>query len=634
MATTMPAPRRAAFAEEAAEVEVLHANLDKLKSLSRKIQGSMSRLEVSGRTVQEAIGPVYGNTQKLQTMNANVDRLLEAIERAREPFDMTKSEERILRSRPERVGLAEYISSMDRTNQALRELKNSNMRSNQQAISELTGLLQLGTQSLEEAFRETCRRDCQPIEPLGFIMKGAQFPRLPSNKTTQLRTINAQVYSYASQASPNELSPTAKVYTHERGQYMTLSLQNLAAASLSTARKMGSADAIYKKGSNGVGTYAHGILGMYLAEYDNVCQIFHRNEWRPVFAATCQASLAVFSSTLRDLDNHVKSNIVTDCYLAYEIVDVVSNTSFELENRTGELKQAMIEALRPVRETAKTSLSTLLNEVRSRIQQMQTLPQDGNTVPITAEVMQRLQIMSTYLSPISSIMRSLGAGGWSAPSSGTSAASIPTLKSFDVGADGKLLFSAYCTDTMDTLLSNLESRSKVLLKGKSVQGVFLANNVAVVDRMIKSSELSSLLYDYQPKIDGWKKKASQLYTDAWKETSIHLLDVQYTSKQPRPPSTGQGVDSAAVVKSMSGKDKDGIKEKFRNFNLSFDELVTKHKSFKMEAEVRRQFGKDVQTFIEPLYTRFWERYHEVDKGKGKYVKYDKTQLSSLLASLS
>ena len=174
----MVAPRRGVFAEEAAEVEVLQANLEKLKSLSKKIQGSMSRLEVSGRTVQDAIGPVYGNTQRLQAMNTNVDRVLEAIERAREPLDMTKREERILRSRPDRVGLPDYISSIDRTNQALRELKATNLRSNQQAISELTSLLSVGTQSLEDVFRDLCRRDSQPIEPLGYIMKGSDFPRL------------------------------------------------------------------------------------------------------------------------------------------------------------------------------------------------------------------------------------------------------------------------------------------------------------------------------------------------------------------------------------------------------------------------------------------------------------------------
>lgn len=65
----MVAPRKGAFAEESAEVEVLFANMDKMRSLTRKIQGSLNRLETSGRTVQEAVGPIYGNTQKLQITN-------------------------------------------------------------------------------------------------------------------------------------------------------------------------------------------------------------------------------------------------------------------------------------------------------------------------------------------------------------------------------------------------------------------------------------------------------------------------------------------------------------------------------------------------------------------------------------
>ena len=173
-----------------------------------------------------------------------------------------------------------------------------------------------------------------------------------------------------------------------------------------------------------------------------------------------------------------------------------------------------------------------------------------------------------------------------------------------------------------------------MLRGRSLQGVFLANNLCIVERMIRNSELDALLASAQPKLDQWKKKASSAYVDAWKEPSAHLLDQQYTAKAPRPPSTGAAIDSAAVLKALSSKDKDGIKEKFRNFNTSFDELVAKHKAFKMEAEVRRQLGKEVQVFMEPLYNRFWDRYHEVDKGKGKYVKYDKGQMASTLSSLA
>ncbi|CAK4033955.1 Exocyst complex exo70 [Lecanosticta acicola] len=630
----MVAPRNAAYAEESAEVEVLFASLDKMKATSKKIQSSLTRLNETGRTVEDAIGPMYGNTQRLQTQNENIDKILGAIEKVKQPLDMRNKEERIIRSRPERVGLAEYIASIDRTNQALKDLKKTNLRSNQVAISDLSSLLAVGTGNLENVFRDMLRQDAQPIEPLKQITQGQDFPRISSSKSAQLRTINTNISAYTSQVAPaSDLTPSAKVYAHERGQYIAMSLQNLATASISTARKS-VADSVYKPGSCAITTYATAIQGMYIAEYDNICPIFSREEWGSVLLATCQESLRAFASTLRDLDAHVRNHLFTDCYLAYEIIDVVSNTSFQIENRTGELKQAMGDALKPVRETAKFSMPTLLNDIRTKINQMLQLPGDGGALPITSDVMTRLQLMTSYMEPLASILRSLGDGGWNKPGDITSSNSIPTLKSFDVGADGNQLFAHYCADSIEALLSSLESKARQQQKGKSLQGVFLANNIAILERMIRSSELQAFLGGAQPKIDAWKKKASQLYTDAWKETSSFLLDVQYTKSQARPPSTGQAIDSAAVLKALGSKEKDSIKEKFKNFNTSFDELVSRHKSFKMEPEVRRQMGTEVQKVIEPLYARFWDRYHEIDKGKGKYVKYDKGQLSSVLASLS
>jgi len=630
----MLAPRRdGAYAEEAAEVEVLTANVDKIKALRKKIGGSLARLEESGRTVQDAIGPVYGNTQRLQTMNTNIDRIQEVIDRFKAPLEQRDREESIIRNRPDRVGLQEYMSSIDRTSQALRGLKATNIKSNQQAIADLGELLQVGVQNLEQVFRDVLRQESTPIEPLKQLTTKTEFPRLSSSKSGQLRTINQHISNYASGVSQGDLSPAARAYALERGQYISLSLQNLATASISTARKV-NAEAAYKQGSNGISLYAQGIQGMYTAEYESISDIFTREEWGPVLLATCQNSLSAFSSTLKDLDAHVKNNLLTDCYLAYEIVEVVSGMSLQLENRTGELKYAISDALKPVRETAKSSLTTLLNDVRTRIQQMQSLPVDGAVVPITSEVMTRLQLMTAYLPPVCSLLRSLGDGGWSAPTAGSSSASIPTMKSFDVGADGKQLFSHYAADTIESLLTNLDARGRAMLKNRSLQGVFLANNLCIVERMIRNSELDALLASAQPKLDQWKKKASSAYADPWKEPSTHLLDQQYTAKAARPPSTGAAIDSAAVLKALSSKDKDGIKEKFRNFNTSFDDLVAKHKSYKMEPEVRRQLGKEVQVFMEPLYNRFWDRYHEVDKGKGKYVKYDKSQMASTLSSLA
>jgi exocyst complex component 7 len=94
----MAASRNAVHAEESAEVEVLYANLDKLKTLTKKIQGSMSRLETNGKIVKDAIGPIYSNTQTLQITNNNVDRINVAIEKIRQPLDLKGREEKIIKA--------------------------------------------------------------------------------------------------------------------------------------------------------------------------------------------------------------------------------------------------------------------------------------------------------------------------------------------------------------------------------------------------------------------------------------------------------------------------------------------------------------------------------------------------------
>jgi exocyst complex protein 7 len=221
----------------------------------------------------------------------------------------------------------------------------------------------------------------------------------------------------------------------------------------------------------------------------------------------------------------------------------------------------------------------------------------------------------------------LGEGGWNSGSANNSSTTL------DVGPDGVKLFGSYAADTVDTLLQNLIGKAKTLLKGKNLQGVFMANNIAIITRIIRSSELAPLMDDYSKKLADWRKQGTAMYLEAWREPSGYLLDVQYTNRSKERPTSG-GADSAAIVKSLSSKDKDAIKEKFKNFNTSFDDLVTRHKSYAMEPEVRNQLSKEVQNIIEPLYNRFYDRYREIDKGKGKYVKYDKTELNRALASFA
>ncbi|KAH6635202.1 Cullin repeat-like-containing domain protein [Chaetomium sp. MPI-SDFR-AT-0129] len=641
MAVGVTNGRHAADEEARAEVDVLNSRLEKTTQLTKKIQACLGRLEATGKSVRDVAGPLNGETKKLQILGNNIESVLAAIERLRQPADSKNDEEQIIRMGPDKAGLPNYLASIKRLNKALNDMKASNLRSTQQTVTELQRLVKLGNTQLENSFDKLLRNETpRSIEPLHFITKNKPFPVLSQDKFARLGLMNsfvAGVYRQGGGGAPQD-SPIAKIYIEIRSQYLSSGLVNLAAASTSTAKKK-NPDAIYRAGMNGIGTYAQAMEGLFVAEYENVCNIFTREDWGPVFEATCQPSLVELGRTLRELNGHIKAHMSTDCYMAYEIVEIISELSNDLERRTGELKNPLAASLKPVRETAKSSLFELLEDTKRRINSLQTLSLDGSPVSIVSEAMQRLQTMVEFLRPISSIMVSLGDGGWKSASASRSGDAAPSLASFDIGADGKEIFAHYCIDTIEALMSCLDARGRLLLQKKPVMGVFLANNVSIIERMIQSSELASLLESRLGPLDSWRKKAASLYTDTCKDVSIHLFDVIHTSRTGAGgrPTSGQGgamvVDSASILKSLSSKDKESIKGKFASFNASFDDMVLRHKGYYMERDVRQMFAKDMQTMIEPLYNRFWDRYHEVDKGKGKYVKYDKSSIAAVFLTL-
>ena len=642
----MVGPRNAVYAEESAEVEVLYANLGKLKNLTKKIQGSVARLDASGQIVKDAIGPIYNNTQQLQITNRNIDRVNEAIERLRQPLDAKGREEDLIRAGPRKAGFQQYMGALKRVDRALKDLTNSNMRSNQQAVKDFLELLTIGHAQMQDLFRDTLKEDARPIEPLHYITKQLAFPTIATDKCSQLRQLADAIASAAAHMlknyHPND-NPAARIYLEIRGKYMTTSLENLATASINTSRRKDTA--VYREGSSGISTYCSGIEGMCLAEYNNVSGIFQGEERGGVFEATCRSALGHFASTLRELNNIIKSRVMSDCFLAFEIISLVTPLSYRLDSRTGHLKSQFADALLPIRETSRSALTEVLEQTRQIANSTTILPNDGNTIPLVSETATRLNAMSSFAPPVSSLLSSIGDGNWRTSSQPALAnSSTPSLLSIGPETENPTILSHYLLDIVEALLSTLDAKAKSIHRTKSLQGCFLANSVALLDRAVRTSTDLAMYLGIAPhsaKLDTWRKKAASLYMDAWKDISIHLLDQintkassTATAAASNRPVSGSAVESTAVVKSLSSKEKDKKKEQFKAFNSSLDEMVARHKSLYMEKEVRASLGKEVQTLIEPLYARFWDRYHEIDKGKGKVVKYDKGALASLLLSLA
>ncbi|KAI5295190.1 exocyst complex component exo70 [Ascosphaera acerosa] len=634
----------ALYAEESAEVEVLYATLDKLKLLTKKIQGSVDRSNRSARLIETAIEPIHSNTQVLQTTCDNVDRLHNAILKLREPVNIRAEEEAAIRAGPQAIGTQEYLLAMRHLEKALSDITATNLRANQKAAQDFRNLLAIGSSKLQEVFKTCLLEDLIAIEPLHYITKQKRFPLIPSDKLNQLAQIceaitSAYRHKVDKPGAKPGVNPAIKTYADVRGAYITNSLSNLATASINTAKRR-LEDGLYKKGTNGIGIYASSMEAMIVAEDFNISSIFPLSQRGRALEMTCVGAFEDLQKTLRELNSYIQDNMMTDCFLGFEILEIVSTLALQLSTKTGHLRTQVLEVLRPIRDTCKASLSEILDQTKQKSGQITLLPNDGASVPLVTETMTLLATLATYDKPLASILGSLKTD-----------ASSQSQQDSTRHMDGSTLLAQYVLDMLEALLSNLDSRGRAFHRNKLAQGAFLANTICVIDRVVGKQDSSLGKYASSAlvgRLEMYRKRSLGVYLEAWREPSSFLLDVQHTSRTGSTPgvggssssgSSGSGsgrptssMGSESLVKSLHSKDREVIKDKFKGFNASFEEIVQRHRGLFLEPEVKAQFSKEVHSFVEPLYARFYDRYAEIDRGRGKYVKFDKAGLTAQLTA--
>lgn len=368
------------------------------------------------------------------------------------------------------------------------------------------------------------------------------FPLFSSQKMNTLAVLNDFLTSTL--ASSAGIQPNAaEIYAEVRGNYIQSSLSSLALATVNTTRRASTTP--YDKGSNGIGMYTNSLEFISLAEYENICRLFARPTWTTMYSKTTGPALGVFKKTLADLNTFIKSNMGTDLFLAFDVIECVSPSIQRVKMATGEGGE-LTEALRPIRETATGAFSFIIEDIKRQGAAIVVLPMDYTVAEITTETMSRLQRMASYPSSISGLLVSLGEGNWKRP---YNPGAPPTA--FDVGADGTRMHSNFCLDVIDALITELEGKAHALIRKKAAVAVLMVNNVAFVESTIRRSELQKVMGETaRTRVERWRKDAVKSYIDGWKECAAFLMDVTYTKQS----SKHQG---------LSGKEKDGVKEKFK-----------------------------------------------------------------------
>lgn len=120
------------------------------------------------------------------------------------------------------------------------------------------------------------------------------------------------------------------------------------------------------------------------------------------------------------------------------------------------------------------------------------------------------------------------------------------------------------------------------------------------------------------RIEDSNKKAFKMYRESWDLSARQLMDTTIMRPQDK-----------SARNSLSSKDREAVKERFKLFNTEFDESIRACKTFTVvDNELRQQLTSEIRSIIVPLYSRFYDKYISSDftKNKDKYIKYNKESI--------
>lgn len=293
-----------------------------------------------------------------------------------------------------------------------------------------------------------------------------------------------------------------------------------------------------------------------------------------------------------------------------DMYDALAGASPELEalfpaGNMGEFVCSEVEAiLAALGNAIKSTLAEFENAVRRETSHKAM--QGGDIHPLTRYVMNYIKLLVDYRELLNSIL----------DESSENSSDCPDNSLDEITPIGYRLLSL-----ISYLESNLEEKSKVY-EDLALQYVFLMNNIHYIVHKIKDSDLRPLFGDQ------WvRKRRGQI-----RQLATSYLRASWTKVLSCFKEDGLGSGG-----SLSNASKTGIKERFKNFNLGFEEIYRNQTGWKVsDPQLREELRLSVSDRVIPAYRSFVGRYgYHLESGRnaGKYIKYSADDIENLVLDL-
>lgn len=592
-----------------ADVAVLSQNLTRSKELYNDIAKSLYNITTKTSSASKTIKPVLADFNTMTRKKKSVEEGLTLLQDVSEYSGKAAESQRVLQSPIDNVGAAKYLVHLNKSLGLLKDMKRD--------IREFDGVVIGFANAVDKA-------EMSVISYFTKLINGVDIDRLSVPRQGEVSAVLSYFSNKGNLRSAHEAMEMA--FVKQLTQKMSPLEQNCV-----FQKRLASMP--YERGSNGISAF--------VAELSRAA-----NGLNGVAAQlSVQDTPVVHNTLIKYVDDRLAK--IIQGYSSYldqnglagqdlPILDVIDNLNL-LEAHLAEAADFDLSSCRkagPEYTRFVSKAQGLLSEWVKYVDQRVASIERYNELSIpevVVEVVSKIRRFSEYRS-IVLLMEGVKLGSWLDVKPPLRFISVYTsvMPGAEAPANDQngFLISSFVSDLLDELMVSLEINLKEQAGDdmrKLTQGFLLVKNVVMIENIVNRLErlYQTLGMVGSDRLHKLKSRFLKLFLDDWNYASYIIIRDMTQITTTNAQHGGQN----------STKEKEQIKELFRNFNEAFEEALKNYQKFNIqEKDLRRDLSSEIKKLIINAYNKLYDKYGsgEFTKNKSKYIKYDKMQFERLL----
>lgn len=600
-----------------ADVAVLNQNLIKSKELFTSISRSLNKISTKSSTASIKIKPILKDVNKLNDNRNQLDSGLNLLSEVSNYASETSKYESVLNNSIELIGLKKFIDTLTRSKVLLTEMK-SNIKRFKGILINFENLIDKSELNLENYFQKLLKSNAMGTNKMNEIILIFQYfysSSMSGQKTIDKIFMRSQSIKLAEIMRPHE-EPTKPIKRNS--------------------------NIPYEKGSNGINRYNNELIKAIKGEIGLL------NEVGAKINLNASAKDMFVLDIVRKVINESYAEVIGNFNKVFGqsktlnndllILETIENLNhFEkflnVSNIDVRSFPAFNENYHQLINISSEIFRELIEYSENRVKSVERLT-DLNATETVVELISRIRKLSEYNISLLKLISGMKLGSWLNLKPAVRFISVYTSVIPNISDDidetaPEHLLSCFISDYIDSIIINIEIglKADVSLK-KSMQGYYLIKNTILIETIVNRSQqlFNSLGNLGIERLNRLKKRFLKLFLDDWNYASYIIIRDMTTITTTNAVSGHSG-------SGMSSKEKEQIKELFKNFNESFEDALRNYEKYNItDVNLRAYLSGEIKKLILNAYFKLYDKYGsgEFTKNKAKYIKYNKHQFEQIL----